>query len=245
MRTEQHPLFPLVVVVDCWLQRLVIWTPGQMDLIKTVALLFMVADHLSLLTGLNNEWLRLAGRGAFPLFGLVWAMNLAKHPRIRQASLKRLWIWAVVAQGGWGLSGLRPDEGNILFAFAVTGQALWLIQQRGPEAWPLSLMLILAWLPFSGASFGFPGILMLILACGVFMSTRRTTRTGLAAALAITLLCLNIGHSAAFAISGLVIPGLTLTILSRTGREVPRFWPREFFPWFYTVHLAVLGLIAM
>ncbi|MEZ2578064.1 type-F conjugative transfer system pilin acetylase TraX [Buttiauxella ferragutiae] len=163
MRAEQHPLFPLVVVADCWLQRLVIWSPWQMDLIKTVALLFMVADHLSLLNGLNNEWLRLAGRGAFPLFGLVWAMNLAKHPRIRQASLNQLWIWAVVAQGGWSLAGLRPDEGNILFAFAVAGQALWLIQQRGPDARPLSLMLILAWLPFSGASFGFPGVMMLLL----------------------------------------------------------------------------------
>lgn len=41
MRAEQHPLFPLVVVADCWLQRLLIWTPGQTDLIKTVALVLM------------------------------------------------------------------------------------------------------------------------------------------------------------------------------------------------------------
>ncbi|BBW19584.1 hypothetical protein STN0717CIT36_P21090 (plasmid) [Citrobacter portucalensis] len=36
MRAENHPLFPLVVVADCWLQRLLVWTPGQTDLIKTV-----------------------------------------------------------------------------------------------------------------------------------------------------------------------------------------------------------------
>jgi type-F conjugative transfer system pilin acetylase TraX len=94
-----------VVVADCWLQRLLVWTPGQTDLIKTVALLLMVADHISMLCGLDNDWLRLAGRGAFPLFGLVWAMNLARHPQIQQRALNRLWIWAGVAQGGWILAG--------------------------------------------------------------------------------------------------------------------------------------------
>ncbi|EOZ7279348.1 TraX family protein [Salmonella enterica] len=51
--------------------------------------------------------------------------------------------------------------------------------------------------------------------------------------------------SAAFAIAGLVIPGVTLTVLSRTCTLVPRFWPREFFLLFYAVHLAVIGLMVM
>ncbi len=219
MRAENHPLFPLVVVADCWLQRLLVWTPGQTDLIKTVALLLMVADHISMLCGLDNDWLRLAGRGAFPLFGLVWAMNLARHPRIQQRALNRLWGWAVVAQGGWILAGLR--------------------------AWPLSLMLVLAWLPFSAGSYGLAGVVMLMLACGVCMTGRRTTRMGLALCLALAILALNVADSAAFAIAGLVIPGITLTVLSRTCTLVPRFWPREFFPLFYAVHLAVIGLMVM
>ncbi len=245
MRAEDNPFFSLVVVADCWLQRLLIWTPGQTDLIKTVALVLMVADHVSLLFGLNSEWLRLAGRGAFPLFGLVWAMNLARHPTVRQRSLNRLWLWAVVAQGGWILAGLRPDAGNILFAFAVSGQALRLMQKHGPRVWPLSLMLVLVWLPFSAGSYGLAGVLMLLLACGVFMTARRTTRTGLACCLALTMLALNAGDGAAMSIAGLIIPGVVLTVLSRTCRLVPRFWPREFFPLFYAAHLAVLGLIAL
>ncbi|MCM8227113.1 type-F conjugative transfer system pilin acetylase TraX [Enterobacter hormaechei] len=245
MRAENHPLFPLVVVADCWLQRLLVWTPGQTDLIKTVALLLMVVDHISMLCGLDNDWLRLAGRGAFPLFGLVWAMNLARHPQIQQRALNRLWIWAGVAQGGWILAGLRPDLGNILFAFAVSGQALALMQRDGPRAWPLSLMLVLAWLPFSAGSYGLAGVVMLMLACGVCMTGRRTTRTGLALCLALAILALNAADSPAFAIAGLVIPGVTLTVLSRTCCRVPRFWPREFFPLFYAVHLAVIGLMVM
>jgi hypothetical protein len=92
-------------------------------------------------------------------------MNLARHPRIRQSSLNRLWVWAVVAQGGRILAGLQPYEGNILFAFAVSGQALALMQQHGPRVWPLSLGLVLAWLPFSDGSYGLAGIMMLLCGC--------------------------------------------------------------------------------
>jgi type-F conjugative transfer system pilin acetylase TraX len=153
-----------------------------------------------------------------------------------------------MGRGGAGrldTGGLRPDLGNILFAFAVSGQALALMQRHGPRTWPLSLMLVLAWLPFSAGSYGLAGVVMLMLACGVCMTGRRTTRTGLALCLALAILALNAADSPAFAIAGLVIPGVTLTVLSRTCCRVPRFWPREFFPLFYAVHLAVIGLMVM
>lgn len=58
--------------VDTRLQRLPAWSPGQRDLIKTVVLLLMVADHINRILHLDLTWLFLAGRGAFPLFALVW-----------------------------------------------------------------------------------------------------------------------------------------------------------------------------
>ncbi|HBQ9985296.1 TPA: type-F conjugative transfer system pilin acetylase TraX, partial [Klebsiella pneumoniae] len=64
---------------DRWLHRLLTWTPGQTDMIKTVALVLMVTDHTGLLLAGNNEVMRLLGRGCFPLFGLAWGMNLARH----------------------------------------------------------------------------------------------------------------------------------------------------------------------
>lgn len=36
-------------MTDSWLQRLLTWTPGQTDMIKTVALVLMVIDHTGLL----------------------------------------------------------------------------------------------------------------------------------------------------------------------------------------------------
>lgn len=73
--------------VDRWLQGLLTWTPGQTDIIKTVALVLMIVDHTGLLLAGNNELMRLLGRGCFPLFGLVWGMNLARHGAIRQTGV--------------------------------------------------------------------------------------------------------------------------------------------------------------
>ncbi|MGR8796053.1 TraX family protein, partial [Klebsiella quasivariicola] len=81
---------------DRWLHRLLTWTPGQTDMIKTVALVLMVTDHTGLLLAGNNEVMRLLGRGCFPLFGLAWGMNLARHAEIRQSQLNSLWGWALV-----------------------------------------------------------------------------------------------------------------------------------------------------
>lgn len=61
-----------VSAADRWLKALLARTPGQTDIIKTVALVLMVIDHTGLLLTHNNELMRLLGRGCFPLFGLVW-----------------------------------------------------------------------------------------------------------------------------------------------------------------------------
>lgn len=56
-------------------------------------------------------------------------VNLARHGQIRQSQLNSLWGWALVAQVSFMLIGYPWYTGNILFAFAVTGQALrWFSQ---------------------------------------------------------------------------------------------------------------------
>lgn len=88
---------PLAARADRRLQPLLVWSPGQRDIIKTVALLLMVADHVNRILHLDQEWLFLAGRGAFPLFALVWGLNLSRHAHIRQSAINRLWGQAVIA----------------------------------------------------------------------------------------------------------------------------------------------------
>ena len=116
---------------DRWLQALLTWTPGQTDMIKTVALVLMVTDHAGLLLAHNNEIMRLLGRGCFPLFGLAWGMNLARHAEIRQSQLNSLWGWALVAQVSFMLIGYPWYTGNILPGPAVGQPAVLVLHPPG------------------------------------------------------------------------------------------------------------------
>ena len=72
------------------------FTSLQQDGIKLLALLLMMGDHANAALHLNIDALMWLGRGAFPLFALVWGFNLAQRPVTpRQAT--RLWLWALVA----------------------------------------------------------------------------------------------------------------------------------------------------
>lgn len=77
----------LAARTDTWLQSLLVWSPGQRDIIKTVALVLMVLDHANRILHLDQTWMFLAGRGAFPLFALVWGRNLSRHAHIRQVAI--------------------------------------------------------------------------------------------------------------------------------------------------------------
>lgn len=56
---------------------------------------------------------------------------------------------------------------------------------------------------------------------------------------------LNLASSDAAAVAGLVMTVLTVGLVSRAGKSLPRFWPGDFFPTFYGCHLAVLGILAL
>ncbi|MDJ9274325.1 complement resistance protein TraT [Salmonella enterica] len=67
----------------------------------------------------------------------------------------------------------------------------------------------------------------------------------LAACLVVAVPALNLVTSDAAAVAGLLVTGLTVWLVSLTGKSRPRFWPADFFPVFYTCHLAALGVLAM
>lgn len=230
-------------MTDSWLQRLLTWTPGQTDMIKTVALVLMVIDHTGLLLAGNNEVMRLLGRGCFPLFGLVWGMNLARHAAIRQSQLNQLWCWALIAQGSFILVGYPWYMGNILFTFAVTGQAMRWFSLRSRNDMLLAIAIVVAWLPLSTDSYGLAGVFMLINSYRLCRATEPVERTGYALLWAVMVLLMNI-HDAGQAVAGLAIALLVVGVCSDIGKQVKRFWPAHFFVLFYTIHLAVLGILA-
>lgn len=219
--------------------------PGQRDIIKTVALVLMVLDHANRILHLDQSWMFLVGRGAFPLFALVWGLNLSRHTHIRQEAINRLWGWAVIAQFAYYLAGFPWYEGNILFAFAVAAQVLTWCETRTWWRSAETMLLLAMWLPFSGTSYGIAGLLMLAVSHRLYRAEDRMERLALVACLLAVIPALNLATSDAAAVAGLVMTVLTVGLVSCTGKSLPRFWYGDFFPTFYACHLTVLGVLAV
>lgn len=217
----------------------VTWTSGQLDVIKTVAMLLMVIDHANSILGLHQSWMMWLGRGAFPLFGVVWAYNL-----MRQGSLNHLWVWALFAQLGYALAGFPWWQGNILFAFAVAGQAIRGCEMKSRLSISLGLLLVALWLPFAQTSYGLAGIIMLASARYLFAATSSAERAAYFILWCSMVLMLNIEVSSIAAIAGLTISVGVLALARIVAIGVQRFWPRDFFVLFYVGHLVLLGLLA-
>lgn len=233
-----------LTLADRWLQKRLSWTPGQLDAIKTVALLLMVLDHTNRILHLDYSGLMLAGRGAFPLFGLVWAYNVCRYPVIRQTSLNPLWAWALLAQLSYVVAGFPWWQGNILFAFAVTGQAIRLFEMQTRLTISLSVLLVAVWMPLSLTSYGLAGVFMLITSRRLFCAASPAERLGCGALWGLMVLMLNADVSPAAAVAGLIASGITLSIVSHAEGSFKRFWAKDFFVLFYVGHLVVLGLLA-
>lgn len=235
----------LAARTDTWLQSFLVWSPGQRDIIKTVALVLMVLDHINLIFQLKQEWMFLAGRGAFPLFALVWGLNLSRHAHIRQPAINRLWGWGIIAQFAYYLAGFPWYEGNILFAFAVAAQVLTWCETRSGWRTAAAILLMALWGPLSGTSYGIAGLLMLAVSHRLYRAEDRAERLALVACLLAVIPALNLATSDAAAVAGLVMTVLTVGLVSCAGKSLPRFWPGDFFPVFYACHLAVLGVLAL
>lgn len=218
----------LAARTDTWLQSLLVWSPGQRDIIKTVALVLMVLDHANRILHLDQSWMFLVGRGAFPLFALVWGLNLSRHTHIRQEAINRLWGWAVIAQFAYYLAGFPWYEGNILFAFAVAALVLTWCETRTWWRSAETMLLLAMWLPFSGTSYGIAGLLMLAVSHRLYRAEDRMERLALVACLLAVIPALNLATSDAAAVAGLVMTVLTVGLVSCAGKSLPRFWPGDF-----------------
>ncbi|EOT9504443.1 conjugal transfer pilus acetylase TraX [Escherichia coli] len=230
------------------LQEGMIFTPGSTVIVdqgEKLSLKETLLDHINLIFQLKQEWMFLAGRGAFPLFALVWGLNLSRHAHIRQPAINRLWGWGIIAQFAYYLAGFPWYEGNILFAFAVAAQVLTWCETRSGWRTAAAILLMALWGPLSGTSYGIAGLLMLAVSHRLYRAEDRAERLALVACLLAVIPALNLATSDAAAVAGLVMTVLTVGLVSCAGKSLPRFWPGDFFPVFYACHLAVLGVLAL
>ncbi|EJG2388463.1 conjugal transfer protein TraX [Kluyvera ascorbata] len=142
-------------------------SPRALDTIKVCAFLAMLLDHFNtlFLTPARPE-IYAIGRMAFPLFCLVWAINVLRKPEKLQLNANKLWIWAVITQPIFYLAFHKHDPWyalNILFVFAAATQLLAWIAQYGKKGGVYAAILFLAILPLlTPASYGLQGLVLVI-----------------------------------------------------------------------------------
>lgn len=233
---------------------------GQTDLLKLIALLAMLTDHVNtvLLHG-SQPLLYAVGRMAFPLFTMIWAMHAAASPLRLQGQATRLWLWAAGTQPVFWLAFSAGGQSwlalNILFLFAACTQALaWLTAYgtRGGLA-GLTLLLALAW-PLTPASYGVPGIVFACLTLLAFARPALAARSAFSGLWLLSVASLN-GLDAIVAwpegwlfyaaLPAVVLPLVMTELAARINTiRSGRFLPKRFFYHAYAGHLLVLGLIS-
>ena len=233
-------------------------SPAALDMVKVLALGAMLIDHVNTLLLTSPEPLMYAlGRMAFPLFTLIWAMNVQCTPERLQKRANRLWIWAAFTQPVFSLAfaGHQPWWAlNILFVFAGVTQLLALQYRYGKKGLMAGILLlgILVW-PLSPASYGLSG---LMLAGGLVMVTGGKTpgvqRTGVIVS-GLSLCSLNgLSHLLSLPAETLLfamLPTLVLPLMAVSlsiqlcPDGCPRFMPRHFFYIAYAGHLLILLIL--
>lgn len=218
----------------------------QRDVIRMVAFVAMVGDHIATAFQLDMPLLNMVGRCAFPLFALVCGCNMAGKT-LRQHSLNRLWLMALLAQPGYWLAfreaGLMWWQLNILFTFAVVMQVALFLQSANACNGVAAFTALTGYIPFSSASYGIPGLLMLAGALLVWQ-VRDTLRPALFAVWLLLVALLNARHGDVMRLSGVL---LTLAVLfcvygliTTSGRRLRAGY------WFgpaYVIHLLFIGFL--
>jgi type-F conjugative transfer system pilin acetylase TraX len=232
--------------------------PGAADVVKLLALLAMIVDHVNtVLMPVPRLELYALGRAALPLFTLIWAMHVTRTPQRLQHRANRLWIWAMVTQPVFTLTfhGHIPWYAlNILFVFACATQLLaWHHRagQRGILA-GMALMCLLAW-PLMPASYGIPGLVLALSLAVWFSDPPVPVRLSAGCLSLLALLLLNgathLLDNPVPALAFAIVPTLLLPLTAvRLAAAVcptgaPRFMPGPFFWLAYPGHLTLLLLI--
>ncbi|WP_338068721.1 MULTISPECIES: TraX family protein [Cronobacter] len=232
--------------------------PGAVDLVKLLAMLAMLLDHFNtlFLNPLRPELYAL-GRAAFPLFSLIWAINVNRKPERLQFQANRLWLWAVATQPVFILAFHQHDPWyalNILFVFAGATQLLAWHRQYGTRGGIAGtvLLAVLAW-PLTPASYGLQGEIMTV-GLAVFAGRApRRYRYFAAWGVFVALVILNgASHLPTMPVATLVFavlptllfPWMVVTASQQLMADKRRRWlPARFFYPVYAGHLLLAGTI--
>lgn len=143
--------------------------------LKILACLFMLLDHIGVMIFPDVLWLRVVGRFAYPLFAYFIAEG-CRYTKNRTKRFLSVFILGVVCEAVYMLSG-APYYGNILLTFSVSILLIYLLGavKRSYSlsrlrfafmiiAFALSLAAVYFYCKYVGLDYGFFGVVAPVLA---------------------------------------------------------------------------------
>lgn len=205
-------------------------TSGGREVLKWIALLLMTGDHVNkvLLDG-SQPWLTDLARVVFPIFAVVLAWNVVRHPD-RAAIDRSIWrtlLAAFVVQPLHAAAFGYWVPLNVLFTLAA---GLLVFNTRS-----LPVLLLVGIGGGAFVDYAWPGVLVVV-AAGVLAKDPRKAQHQAMFALALLVLCWFNGNAWALAALPIIAVAGSLPV------TLPRW--RWTFLGYYGLHLAVLALLA-
>jgi|SRR5690554_373273 len=227
---------------------------GQIELLKWIALVLMVVDHIGLFFDINP--FRYIGRVVYPIFAFLAAYNYINNTSNKIGYIKRVCWWAVIAQLPYYLFvGTKTSsfDLNILFTLAIGLLVVYLAADcQKPWRWMAVALLIFLSL---FVSYGVAGVSLVVssyyllktqsshkLKAGgedLMASNANYAKWGALAFLVLVLAVLN--HPKYLFATLMSVP--IVYLISRSRIKIKRT-NGKFFYAFYPAHIAVIGVIA-
>jgi len=217
--------------------------------IKIIAAVSMLIDHMGLLLFPQYGIMRILGRLAFPLYAFCIAEGFY-YTRDKKRYFLQIFILGIVCQAAYFIADGSMYLG-VLIAFSMSILLMWALDgvkkalakkngtMKAAAIFVFSLAVVAALCHFMTVDYGFVGILLPVLA---FASDKKWVRLGLFS-LGLAALCAVIQVSGWLDVQWWAMAALPL--LALYNGKPGKYRMKYFFYIFYPAHLAILYLIAM
>ncbi len=211
----------------------------QSDMIKFIAMVTMVIDHIGVILFPELEWLRIIGRISFPLFAVQIGIGF-RHTRSIRLYFRRLLYAGIVIQAGLALVvlafGVEESIGmlNIFFTLALGVATIYFYEIR---SYLLVVMTVLV--PFFCAEigiffdYGCYGVTLIL-----FLYIVQTEPMRLLGMTTLAFMAVYLGDLTSIQLYSV----LAVPLMYRPAPLSFRI-PSVVFYWFYPVHLVVLYVV--
>lgn len=217
------------------------------NVLKIIALLTMVIDHIGAFIFPSFIWLRIIGRLSFPIFAFFIAEGI-KHTRNRKRYVLVLLLFAVISQIPYAFL-MAWWKLNILFTFLIAILIIFLIENLNKKfivsfiSLMITFVLLLCTELFNVFDYGICGILFILI---FYFVKSKYIKSVLASFILILLTIKN------YCVSGFVVSSLiqfvsiisVILLLFYTGQK-GKFNLKYLFYVTYPLHLAIIYIVTL